>query len=97
MTSIPRVNVDALRSAMTGSVLTPSDPGYDQARSLWNGQIDRRPAVIAMCRTNEDVVEAVGFGRRHGLEITVRGGGHNFAGTSICDDGLMIHLGEMRR
>jgi hypothetical protein len=96
MTSVLSVNVDALRTVMTGSVLTPSDPGYDQARSVWNGQIDRRPAVIAMCRSAADVVEAIAFGRDRGLEITVRGGGHNFAGTSICDDGLMIHLGEMR-
>jgi FAD/FMN-containing dehydrogenase len=96
MTVVLTVNVEALRTVMTGAVLTPSDPGYHQARSIWNGQIDRRPAVIAMCRSAADVVEAIAFGRKNALEITVRGGGHNFAGTSICDDGLMIHLGEMR-
>jgi FAD/FMN-containing dehydrogenase len=96
MTSTLSVSVEALRSELTGAVLTPLDPGYHEARSVWNGQIDRRPAVIAMCRCAGDVVAALDFGRQHELEITVRGGGHNMAGTAICDDGLMIHLGEMR-
>jgi hypothetical protein len=90
------VNVDVLRMAMAGSVLIPSDEEYDAARSVWNGRIDRRPAVIAMCRSAADVAEAIRFGRQQGLEITVRGGGHNVGGSAICDDGLMINLREMR-
>jgi FAD/FMN-containing dehydrogenase len=84
-----------LRAAMRGTVLAPADPGYDEARSLWNGDFDRRPAVIACCASVADVVAAVAFGRDRGLEIAVRGGGHSFSGASAGDDGLMIHLGAM--
>lgn len=85
-----------LRAAMSGPVLTPTDDAYDEARSLWNADVDRRPALIAMCRSSADVAAAIGVARRHGLELAVRGGGHSLAGYSACDGGLMIHLGEMR-
>jgi hypothetical protein len=88
--------VGSFRERFAGDVLVPGDPGYDDARSVWNGDIDRHPAVIARCYTAEQVAAAVAFGRQEGLEITVRGGGHSFAGFSVCDDGLMIHLGEMK-
>jgi FAD/FMN-containing dehydrogenase len=89
-------DVGAFRERFAGDVLVPGDPGYDEARSVWNGDIDRHPAVIARCSTAEQVAAAVEFARQEGLEIAVRGGGHSFAGFSVCDDGLMINLSEMR-
>jgi FAD/FMN-containing dehydrogenase len=88
--------VRSFRERFDGDVLVPGDPGYDDARSVWNGDIDRRPAVIAVCSTAEQVAGAIRFARDEGLEIAVRGGGHSFAGFSVCDGGLMIHLGAMR-
>ncbi len=90
-----QLDVGALRDRVAGAVLTPSDPGYDEARSLWNGVIDRRPAVIARCRTEDDVREAIGFGRANGLKLVVRGGGHQVAGTGSIDDGFVVDLSEM--
>lgn len=89
--------VDALRSAMSGPVFLPGDPEYDSARSVWNGEIDRRPAVIARCRNSADVSAAVRFARTEGLELSVRGGGHNFGGNAVCADGAMIDLSAMNR
>jgi FAD/FMN-containing dehydrogenase len=87
--------VEALRSKLSGAVITEDDPGYDTARVLWNGVFDRHPAVVACCRSAADVAEALAFGQATGLEIAVRGGGHSFAGASGVDDGLVIHLGGM--
>jgi FAD/FMN-containing dehydrogenase len=81
---------------LRGALLLPTDPGYDTARRLWNGAIDRRPACIARCTGVTDVVAAVRFARDHDLEIAVRGGSHNVAGTAACDDGLIIDLSAMR-
>ncbi len=86
-----------LRAELTGRVILPSDPDYDSARSVWNGAIDRRPAGIARCSSASDVSAAVRFGRARGLEISVRGGGHNFAGFAVCDGGLTIDLSGMRQ
>ncbi|HEX3606997.1 MAG TPA: FAD-binding oxidoreductase [Candidatus Dormibacteraeota bacterium] len=85
----------ALRAAFTGEVIAPGDAAYDGARAIWNGAIDRRPAVVARCTTAQHVGEAIGFARRTSLEISVRGGGHNFAGLAVGDDGLMIDLSAM--
>lgn len=81
-----------LRAAMTGPVLAPDDPGYDDARAVWNAAIDRRPAVIARCVDAADVSGAVTFAVDHGLEIAVRGGAHSISGASAVDDGLVIDL-----
>ena len=70
-----------LRGSMRGPVITPADPEYDSARRVWNGTIDKRPAVVATCHRVSDVIEAVNFARTHGLRASVRGGGHNVAGT----------------
>lgn len=75
--------------------MTPGHPDYDRSRAVWNGAIDRKPAVIACCTTAEQVAGAIRFARRSGLEIAVRGGGHNYAGHAVCEGGLMIHLGAM--
>jgi FAD/FMN-containing dehydrogenase len=85
----------SFREGFGGGALLPSDDGYDGARSLWNGDIDRRPAAIAQCTTAEHVAAAVMFAQGHDLEIAVRGGGHSFAGHGCCEDGLMIDLSHM--
>jgi FAD/FMN-containing dehydrogenase len=86
----------ALADRISGSVLTPRDAGYESARTVHNGLIDRRPAVIVRCRTTNDVVEALALARRTGLEVSVRGGGHNAAGRAVTDGGVMIDLAEMK-
>jgi FAD/FMN-containing dehydrogenase len=88
--------VEAFKATLRGPVLLPGDPGYDEARSIWNGMIDRRPALIVRCAGTADVVAAVGFARENGLPLAVRGGGHNIAGSALCDDGLVIDLSGMR-
>jgi FAD/FMN-containing dehydrogenase len=89
------VDVQALRG-ISGSVLTPTDDGYDEARRVHNGLIDRRPAVIVRCHGASDVTAALRFARDSGLDISVRGGGHNVAGRCVADDAVMIDLSEMR-
>jgi len=87
----------SLDDATGGDLLLPDNPRYEEARQVWNGMIDRRPAAIARARTTADVVAAVTFAREHGLEIAVRGGGHNAAGLAVVDDGLVIDLTEMNQ
>ncbi len=79
-----------------GQLITVDHPDYHAARAVWNGVIDRRPRLIARCTGIADVVTAVRFARDHDLEIAVRGGGHNVAGTAVCDDGIVIDLSTMR-
>src|SRR3954447_6685636 len=85
-----------LRDALSGDVLMPSDPEYGRARLCFNLLIDRRPAAIARCVDAQDVAAALAFGQARGLEIAVRGGGHNPAGHCAVDDGLVIDLSRMR-
>jgi FAD/FMN-containing dehydrogenase len=86
-----------LRSTFRGELLTNGDAGYDAARKVFNGAIDRRPAVIARCSSDDDVIQAVNFGREEKLLVAVRGTGHNVAGYAVCDDGLVIDLSPMKR
>ena len=79
-----------------GEVITPDHPEYDGARAVWNGTVDRRPRLIARCGGTADVATAVRFARDRELEIAVRGGGHNVAGTAVCEDGMVIDLSAMR-
>jgi hypothetical protein len=79
-----------------GRLISPGDADYDSARALWNGAIDRHPRVIARCLGTADVASAVRYAREHDLEIAIRGGGHNVAGTAGCDDGLVVDLSAMR-
>jgi FAD/FMN-containing dehydrogenase len=88
--------VDRLRREMTGRLILPEDDGYDDSRRLWNGMVDRRPALIAQCSGTPDVVAAVDFGRENDLVVAVRGGGHNVSGNASCDGGIVIDLRAMK-
>jgi hypothetical protein len=85
-----------LRSRFRGALLRPGEEGYDEARRIWNGAIDRRPALIARCAGADDVTRAVRFARERDLAVSVRGGGHSVAGDSVCEDGVMIDLSLMK-
>ncbi|MFE6286292.1 FAD-binding oxidoreductase [Streptomyces sp. NPDC057877] len=85
----------AFRAVFRGELIWPSDPDYDEARRIWNGTIDRHPALIARCTGTTDVAAAVNFARASGLSVAVRGGGHSMAGHSVCDDGIVIDLSPM--
>src|SRR6201997_3192563 len=87
---------DQLAAALRGDLIRPADPGYDEARAVYNAMIDKRPAAIARCRDVADVVTCVRFGRDHGVEIAVRGGGHSAAGLGVWDDALVIDLSLLR-
>jgi FAD/FMN-containing dehydrogenase len=86
------VEIDGFR----GRLISANNSDYDTARAVWNGAIDRRPRLIARCIGTTDVIGAVRFAREHDLEIAIRGGGHNVAGTAVCDDGIVIDLSAMR-
>src|SRR5881398_1972554 len=96
MATVETARLDELRATFTGTLLEPSDPGYDEARRVHNAIIDRRPVLIAQCRNTADIVDAVHFARKEGLEVCVRGGGHNVAGRAVVDGALMIDLSPMR-
>ncbi len=95
MTTVAGQGLDGLRSRFSGRVITAADSDYDQARSVWNGAIDARPAVIARCAGPGDVAAALRFAQDAGLEISVRGGAHNFGGAAVGDDGLTVDLSGM--
>ena len=88
--------VDDFRAGLRGQLLLPGSAGYDDARKIYNGMFDRRPAMIARCLGAADVVRSVHFARAHGLLVAVRGGGHSLSGQSVCDGGLMIDLATLR-
>ena len=87
--------ITRLSPTFTGQLLQSNDAGYDDARRVHNGLVDKRPALIARCHGTADVVDAVHLARAHGLEVAVRGGGHNVAGRAVVDDGVMIDLAPM--
>jgi FAD/FMN-containing dehydrogenase len=88
--------VQTLAASLRGKLIRPSDPEYDDARHIWNGMIDRYPALIVRVHGTADVVTAVNFAREHGLRLAIRGGGHNVAGNAMCDGGVVIDLSLMR-
>jgi FAD/FMN-containing dehydrogenase len=89
--------VQALGGTFAGQLIGADHDGYESARRVWNGMVDRRPAVIARCAGEDDVVAALGFARAHGLAVAVRGGGHNVAGNALCDGGIVIDLSGLKR
>ena len=97
MTTAAETAVRELKDGFEGEVLLPASPGYDEARAIWNAMIDRRPAVIARCAGSGDVARAVRAGRRSGLRLAIRAGGHNIGGLALVDGGLVIDLSRMRR
>ena len=90
-----RTLAEALRAALRGEIIDPAHPDYDGARRVWNGLIDRHPAVIARCVDVDDVVQTVRLAREQRPVLTIRGGGHQVAGSAVCDDGLVIDLSAM--
>jgi FAD/FMN-containing dehydrogenase len=88
--------LDQMTRTFTGQILQPGEPGYDDARRVHNGLVDKRPAIIARCRGTADVADAVRLARAAGLEVAVRGGGHNVSGRATIDNGLMIDLAPMK-
>src|SRR5947209_2508830 len=88
--------LESLRGAMDGAVALPGEAAYENAVSIWNGVIERRPSVVASCEGSGDVAAALAFARQEGLEVSVRGEGHNYAGHAVCQDGLMIDLTAMK-
>lgn len=96
MDTVTSDQVKDFRTKLRGSVLSPGDEGYDSARQIWNAMIDKRPAMIVRCAGAADVLAAVNFARDSKMPLAVRGGGHNIAGSALCDDGLVIDLSAMR-
>ena len=94
--SVEQIVPSGLADGFRGDLIGPQNPGYDSARQLFNGMIDKRPAVIARCADVADVINAVRYARAEGLELAIRGGGHNGAGLGSCDSGIVIDLSNMK-
>ena len=95
-TVVSEEKIEEFRISLRGDLIQPGDADYDQARTVWNAMIDRRPALIARCVGSSDVVKAVNFARDNDLLVAVRGGGHSFAGNAVCEGGLVIDLTMMK-
>ena len=95
-TTLPEHALAAFAPSISGGVLQPGDPDYDQARQVWNGMVDRHPALIARCENSEDVRNAILFAKAQRMLLSVRGGGHHIAGNAVAEQGLMIDLSSMR-
>jgi len=93
--SLSNEALDALRGGLRGALCLPGDAGYDEARTIWNAMIDKRPAAVVRAAGASDVMQAVRLAAQHGLLLSVRGGGHNIAGNAVCDGGLMLDLSRM--
>jgi FAD/FMN-containing dehydrogenase len=95
-TTIDSAAADGLAASLGGNLVTPESSNYDEVRSIWNAMIDKRPGLIAQCANAADVVRAINFATSNDLLVSVRGIGHNIAGNSVCDGGLMIDLSGMK-
>ena len=95
-TILEEAAVQELKTSLHGPLLQPGDAEYDKTRTVWNGMVDRRPALIVRCSGVADVIAAVRFARTHKILISVRGGGHNAPGSAVCQGGLMIDLAGLR-
>lgn len=87
--------IEKLKNKVKGQIVLPNDSNYNEVRKIWNAMIDRRPAVIVQCAEADDVLHAVSYARDNGLEISIRGGGHNIAGSALCDNGVLIDFSNM--
>ena len=97
MTNVPNLRIEKLANKVKGRVILSDDPNDNEVRKIWNAMIDRRPAIIVQCAEADDVVHAIKFARANGLEISIRGAGHNIAGNAVCDNGLMIDLSNTKQ
>src|SRR5512145_1625365 len=93
---LKQARFDELRMRLRGPLLLPGDAGYDEARSVWNAMIDRRPAAIVRCLGVADVVACVNFARDNGVTLCIKGGGHNIAGLAVSEGSLMLDMSLMR-
>jgi FAD/FMN-containing dehydrogenase len=97
MKTLSQKSIENLKSKVKGNVILPADPGYNEVRKVWNAMIDRSPAVIVQCADAGDVSHSISFARDNGLEISIRGAGHNIAGNAVCDNGVVIDFSRMRK
>ncbi|MBV8884530.1 MAG: FAD-binding protein [Chroococcidiopsidaceae cyanobacterium CP_BM_RX_35] len=95
MTTLLSEPIEKLKTHVKGHVVLPDDPRYNEVREIWNAMIDRRPGVIVQCAKADDIAHVITFARENGLELSIRGAGHNIAGNAVCDDGVMIDLSNM--
>jgi len=93
---LDKKQIDGFKAQVCGSVVTPGEPEYEAERSVWNGGVDRRPAMIVRCLGTQDVLAAVRFARAHRVSLSIRGGGHNIAGLAVCDDAVMLDMSRAR-
>lgn len=94
--TIDEADVKAFAKGFSGAVIQPESADYHEARSIWNAMIDKKPSIIARCKSTDDIVKAVRFAKSHGLLVAVRGGGHNIAGNASCENGMVIDLSQMK-
>lgn len=94
--SADETTIQDFEATLRGDLIRPDDPEFHEERAIYNAMIDKHPALIAKCVDVADVIEAVNFGRNHGLETAIRSGGHNGPGLSLVDDGIVIDLSEMK-
>jgi len=87
--------IEKLKNKIKGQIVLPDDPNYNEVREVWNAMIDRRPAVIVQCAEADDVPHAISYAHENGLEMSIRGGGHNIAGSALCDNGVVIDFSNM--
>jgi len=90
------ISISSLEEKLNGEIILPTDDNYDDERAIYNGMIDKRPGMIVKCKDDDDVITAVKFAREEGIEVSVRGGGHNGAGLALVDDGMVIDLSLMK-
>src|SRR5262245_16376674 len=91
-----RGDLETLKKGFRGELIRPDHAAYEAARRVWNGMIDRRPALIARCADADEVAAVMAYARENDLPIAIRGGGHNVAGSAVCDDGLVIDFSGMK-
>jgi FAD/FMN-containing dehydrogenase len=96
MTTLTLKAREEIKGLIKGSIVVPDDPGYEEARQIWNAMIDRRPAVIVQCVQADDVPPVIRFARKNGLQLSIRGAGHNIAGNALCDNGITIDFSRMK-
>jgi FAD/FMN-containing dehydrogenase len=96
MTTLTLKAREEIKGLIRGTIVVPDDPGYEEARQVWNAMIDRRPAVIVQCVQADDVPPVIRFARKNGLQLSIRGAGHNIAGNALCDNGITIDFSRMK-